>query len=161
MSTDINGLCQIALENWKNKTKWRNLWTSLLFIFGAAVVLFLCASILLFIRESWLPGAITTVGTICSGTAIAWVVSRRNEAAKEDDAAFSIVRQECSKSKSVGAGGTNKLDDEILTILKQEHRESTTVKTERTPKLEDELAPKAINLIKEFQKKQLFHKRFK
>lgn len=89
--------------------KWRNLWTILLFTFGAAVVLFLCASILLFIRQTWVAGAVTTVGTIASGTAINWVVSRRNEAVQEEDKAYKDVEEQCAVPAAAGVRGPGAL----------------------------------------------------
>jgi uncharacterized membrane protein YcjF (UPF0283 family) len=87
--------CQFVFERWKNLAFWRNLWTMLLFIFGVAVVIFLCMSIFLFIRETWVVGAVTTVGTIASGAAIKWVVSRRNEAVQEEKGASKEVKEVC------------------------------------------------------------------
>lgn len=87
--------CQFAVERHKNLARWRNLWTILLFVFGTTVILFLCASILLFINESWLPGAISTVGTIVNGAGVGWVVARRDEAKKEEEAAYEDVKNTC------------------------------------------------------------------
>ena len=75
--------------------RWRNLWTVLLFIFGSTVVIFLSASIVLFMTESWLPGAISTVGTIVNGAGIAWAVSRRAEAVKEEEQSYQDVEKKC------------------------------------------------------------------
>jgi hypothetical protein len=87
--------CAIAIERYKNLARWRNLWTILLFIFGTTVIIFLCAAILLFVNESWLPGAISTVGTIANGAGVAWVVTRRNEAVKEETHAYEDVKRVC------------------------------------------------------------------
>ena len=95
MSSQITPQCQFVFERWKNLSFWRNLWTILLFIFGVAVVIFLCMSILLLIRETWVVGAVTSVGTIASGAAIKWVVSRRNEAVQEEKDASKEVKDVC------------------------------------------------------------------
>ena len=102
MSSPITPQCQFALERWRNMAKWRNLWTILLFVFGAVVVAFLCASILLFIRQTWVVGAATTLGTFASGTAMKWVVSRRKEAVQEDNEAYEDVEKQCAVTPAVG-----------------------------------------------------------
>lgn len=87
--------CEFAIERYRNIAKWRNMWTILLFIFGATVILFLCGSILLFIRESFLPGAISALGTIVNGVGVSWVLSRRTDAVKEEEEAYSDVQSKC------------------------------------------------------------------
>jgi hypothetical protein len=87
--------CQYARDRHKNLMRWRTLWTVLLFIFGSTVVLFLCTSIVLFITASWLPGAITTLGTIVNGAGIAWAVNRRAEAVKEEEGSYKDVEEKC------------------------------------------------------------------
>ncbi len=90
--------CEFAIQRYKSIALWRNLWTILLFIFGSTVILFLCGAILLFIQESWLPAAITTLGTIVNGVGVTWVVTRRNEAVQEELDAYKDVGTECSTS---------------------------------------------------------------
>jgi len=77
--------CEFAIERYRNIAKWRNMWTILLFIFGATVIVFLCGSILLFIMQSFLPGAISTLGTIVNGVGVSWVLNRRTDAVKEEE----------------------------------------------------------------------------
>ena len=71
----MNGFdaCRLAIERYRNFARWRNLWSILLFVLGASVVLFLLAAIFLLIREEWLPVALTTLGSIVSGVASKWV----------------------------------------------------------------------------------------
>jgi len=77
---------------------WRNLWTILLFAFGAAVVVFLVLAVLFFLRQDWLPGAITTLMTIVEGAGIKWVADRRAEAVKEEEAAYKDVEEKCKNT---------------------------------------------------------------
>lgn len=95
MAGGLSLACKYAQDRHRDMRRWRNLWTLLLFVFGATIVGFLSFSILLFIREAWLPGAITTVGTIASGAGIAWVVARRNEAVNEENVAYKDVKEAC------------------------------------------------------------------
>ncbi|MGA2168686.1 MAG: hypothetical protein ABSG62_10775 [Terracidiphilus sp.] len=76
--------CDFAKLRYFSAPRWLNLWKILLYAFGAAVVLFLVAAILLFIRSTWLAGAITALGTIVSGTGIAWVVKLETTAAADE-----------------------------------------------------------------------------
>ena len=92
---DAVSLCDFAKERYYNIARWRNMWTILLFVFGATVIVFLCGAILLFIRQSWLPGALSTLGTIVNGVGVRWVVTRRNEAVGEEAAAYNDVTARC------------------------------------------------------------------
>jgi len=87
--------CEFAIERYRNIAKWRNMWTILLFVFGATVIIFLCGSILLFIRQSFLPGAISTLGTIVNGVGVSWVLSRRTDAVKEEEESYKDVQSKC------------------------------------------------------------------
>jgi hypothetical protein len=93
--------CAVAMTRYVDKRRWLNLWTVLLFIFGATIIIFCVIAIMLFIRETWLPGALTVLGTIVNGAAIAWVVNRRTEAEKEERDAFKEFNNQCGGKKSV------------------------------------------------------------
>lgn len=95
--------CEYARERHKNYSVWRNLWTGLLFLFGVAVVLFAGSAVLLFIQETWLPVAVSMVGTIASGAGIKWVVNRRAEAVTEEERAYLDVLEQCGDSKEADA----------------------------------------------------------
>lgn len=95
--------CEYARERHQNLAKWRNLWTILVFSFGTAVVLFLVLSIFLFIRATWLPAALSTLGTIVTGVSSGWVISRRNEAVKEEEDAYKDVGQKCGGTQNADA----------------------------------------------------------
>jgi hypothetical protein len=92
--------CDFAVERYRNIARWRDHWTTLLFVFGTTVILFLCASILLFIGSNWLPGAVSTLGTIVNGAAVTWVLSRRNEAVREEEEAYKDVEAKCGEAKA-------------------------------------------------------------
>ncbi len=96
--------CQYAMDRHRNLVLWRNLWTILLFGFGTAVVFFLIMAILWFIRESWLPAAVSMVGTIVSGAGIKWVVERRTEAVGEEKEAYKDVQDAC-RTVTLAPGG--------------------------------------------------------
>src|SRR5438874_10850096 len=87
--------CQYAQDRHQNFLRWRNLWTILLFVFGSTVIVFLSLAIVLFITQSWLTGAISTIGTIANGAGVAWVVNRRMEAVKEEETAYHDVEEKC------------------------------------------------------------------
>lgn len=92
--------CAIAFERYQNLARWRNLWTILLFVFGTTVIVFLVGTILLFIRQDWVVGVMSTLGTIVNGFGVSWVVTRRTEAVQEEEAAYADVKVVCG-----GAGG--------------------------------------------------------
>lgn len=87
--------CKFAMQRYVDKRRWLNLWTALLWVFGLTVIVFSCVAILLFIRETWLPGALTVFGTVVNGAGIAWVVTQRKGAETEERAAFKVLTKEC------------------------------------------------------------------
>jgi MFS superfamily sulfate permease-like transporter len=95
--------CEYAIERHKNCSVWRNLWTGLLFAFGVAVVLFAGAAVLLFVRETWLPGAVSILATLAGGAGIKWVVNRRKEAVEEEEKAYQNVLNQCRETKEADA----------------------------------------------------------
>ena len=50
---------------------------------------------ILFVSESWLTGAISTIGTIANGAGMMWAVNRRTEAVKEEEEAYKDVEKHC------------------------------------------------------------------
>jgi len=104
--------CAIAVMRYTDKRKWLNLWTMLLWIFGATVVLFFSVAIILFIKETWLPGAITVIGTMVNGAGIAWVVTQRKGAEQEERDAFTVLSTECGDRRKSAARGVRPLGAE-------------------------------------------------
>ena len=51
----------------------------------------------MFVRQDWLPGALSTLGTIVNGVGIKWVYERRMEAVKEEEEAYKHVEEICAK----------------------------------------------------------------
>jgi hypothetical protein len=95
MSNGTGVICKIAQERHRNAALWKNLWTILLWAFGAAVVVFLILAVLWFIRRDWLPAALTTLGTIVEGVGIKWVLDRRTDSVKEEEDAYKEVEEAC------------------------------------------------------------------
>jgi hypothetical protein len=95
MAGEITVLCKVAQQRYRNAALWRNLWTILLWVFGTAVVIFLVIAILFLLRQDWLPGVLTTLGTIVEGVGIKWVADRRAEAVKEEEDAYKEVKESC------------------------------------------------------------------
>ena len=100
---NTNTPCEYARQRHSDLARWRNLWTILLFVFGSAVILILSISVLFFLRESWLPGAISTLGTLVGGFSVKWVLNRRGEAVKEEEAAYQDVVASCAAPTVSGA----------------------------------------------------------
>lgn len=96
MSNALNDACEIAKQRYRDCARWLNLWKVLLFIFGTTVVIFCILAIVFFINASWLPGALSVLGTIVNGLGIGWVVTQRNKAADEELAAFEMLTKACA-----------------------------------------------------------------
>lgn len=88
-------LCVYAMKRYVDKRRWLNLWTVLLWIFGVTIVVFCSIAVLLFLRDTSLPGALTVLGTVVNGAGIAWVVRQRSVAEREERGAFREFSAEC------------------------------------------------------------------
>lgn len=95
MVNEILTPCEYAMERHHNIAMWRNLWTILIFAFGAFVVVFLVLAVVFSLREDWLPAALTALATIVEGVSIKWVLNRRSEAVKEEEKAYEDVKKMC------------------------------------------------------------------
>jgi hypothetical protein len=91
----VNVNCDTAKRRYFEVSLWFKRWNYLIFFLGIVVVLFLCISIALAAQQNWVPGAVTTVGTILTGTATGWVLSRRNQVGTEANEAFNDVMKYC------------------------------------------------------------------
>src|SRR5580698_6622363 len=92
--------CEYARERHRDIARWRNLWTILVFAFGSSVIIFLILAIFLFLQTSWLPGALSSLGTIVTGVSSSWVLKRRAESVEEENAAFDLVTKICGPKLS-------------------------------------------------------------
>lgn len=99
MPDDAITPCEYARLRHQNLVMWRDPWTILLFVFGASVIVFLSLAVVLFIRSAWLPGALTTLGTIVDSAGIKWVLNRRREAVREEEAAYRDVSDKCDNTR--------------------------------------------------------------
>jgi hypothetical protein len=91
-------MCQYARERYREIARWRSVWTVLLFLVGCAIVVFVILSIISFRDQKVIEVAAGAIGTLISGAAMTWVVTRRNEAVKEEDDAWKGVEQHCGKT---------------------------------------------------------------
>jgi hypothetical protein len=95
MAAEINIICRLAQDRYRNAALWRNLWTILLFAVGAVVAVFLVLAVVFFLRQDWLPAAAAALGTIVDGAGMKWVVDRRKDAVEEEREAYQEVREAC------------------------------------------------------------------
>jgi putative flippase GtrA len=115
MANHILTPCEYARERHQNMVQWLNLWTILLFAFATALIIFLILVIFLFIRSTWLPVALSTIGSIVSGVIIQWIVKRRTVAKEEEEKAYQDVVEQCQESQSADeVRNSNKILRKIL-----------------------------------------------
>jgi hypothetical protein len=89
--------CDFAKSRYIVIARLRNFWGMMWFILGACVAAFLCFSIIFFLRSSWLPGALSVLGTIVTGASTTWITKQRRVAADEEEKAFADVVLHCAK----------------------------------------------------------------
>jgi hypothetical protein len=97
--------CDFLFERWKNLALWRNLWSILIFLLGASVTVFLAAAVWLYIRQSWLPAVVMTLGTLVNGVASSWVLARRSQAVAEEEEAKKDLIDNCGQTVAAAARG--------------------------------------------------------
>jgi len=95
MPPDSSTPCEYARSRHRRLVLWRDLWTVLLFVFGAATVGFLVLAVFYLLQQAWLPAALTTLGTLAEGAAIRWVAERRADAAREEEHGYRDVEEQC------------------------------------------------------------------
>ena len=67
---------------------WKNRWSWLTFILGAAMVIFLIVALVLLLSNSLRESVISGFSALVSAGGFAWVLARRNEAHKEETKAL-------------------------------------------------------------------------
>lgn len=97
--------CAIAIERYKNIARWRNLWTILLFVFGASLIVFAVTAIFYLVYQSYFTGVLNALGSLVNFVGISWVLARRNEAVQEETAALAVVTTLCGGGGGGGGGG--------------------------------------------------------
>ena len=90
--------CEYARERHQMMVRWRNIWTALLIIAGATVVLFVIAAILLLLLGKMPLGVVAAVASLIDGVALAWVVQRQREAVADEESAYADVVKHCGKA---------------------------------------------------------------
>lgn len=93
-----------AAERHRSLARWRNRWTALVFAIGLATAVFLFAAILLFVKESWIPAALSTLASLLGGGAVGWLVTRRQEAVLEEERAFQLRAEAARKDEERDRG---------------------------------------------------------
>lgn len=87
--------CDFAKARYLDIKRVRNVWGYIWIGLGITVAVFLCLAIVLFLRSNWLPGALSTLGTIVNGAVMAWITTQRQTAANEEQQAFNELVQQC------------------------------------------------------------------
>lgn len=88
--------CDFAKARYLDISWLRKLWGYLWIMLGASTTIFLCVTIIFFLRSSWLPAALSTLGTVVNGAAMTWITNQRKTAADEEQQAFDELVQQCS-----------------------------------------------------------------
>jgi hypothetical protein len=95
MDEDSDLVCTIARGRHRSYYIWLNLWSILLYIFGAVVVFFLVKAVLFSLDQDWLRVALISLGLIIDGVGIKWVTDRRAEALREEAESFKAMARAC------------------------------------------------------------------
>lgn len=112
--------CDFAKARYVDIGRLRQLWGGLWFVLGMSVALFLSISIVLFLRSSWLPGAVGVLGTIVNGAAMTWITTQRRIAADEEEKAFAELLQHCAPPPAAELGFFPGLNDRVATVMQSD-----------------------------------------
>lgn len=124
---NVSPTCQAAIRDERAKFKRLNQFWALVYGVSAATAV---ASILLIVSLFWGNNPTSIVGgiaTVTSGGGMAWVITQRNRAAKDHDAAKQSLREDCAGVQATPGGfeaarpgGPSGLDDETISALLSE-----------------------------------------
>ena len=119
----VSPACQAAIRDERAKFKRLNQFWALVYGVAAAATV---ASVLLIVSLLWGNDPTTVVGgiaTVTSGGGMAWVITQRNRAAKDHEAAKESLRQDCAGVQTTGGleampeDGPTGLDDATINAL--------------------------------------------
>lgn len=119
----VSPACQAAIRDERAKFKRLNQFWALVYGVAAAATV---ASVLLIVSLLWGNDPTTVVGgiaTVTSGGGMAWVITQRNRAAKDHEAAKEGLRQDCAGVQTTGGleampeDGPTGLDDATISAL--------------------------------------------
>lgn len=88
-------LCEFAKARYAGIARWRFLYTLMVFVLSALVATLLALAIVFVFNKEWAQGIVTGLGGIVSGTAMKFILERRNEAKEEEEAAYADVIARC------------------------------------------------------------------
>jgi membrane protein YqaA with SNARE-associated domain len=98
----------LAERRFRELERWRILWTALVFAVGLATTIVVITAIFQLITTSWLPAAIATLGSVVGGVAVRWLVTRRQEAAREAQDAFQDLEAAAARDREIERGKTSR-----------------------------------------------------
>lgn len=127
VTVNISPACQAAIRDERAKFKRLNRFWALVYGVSAATTV---AGILLIVSLFWGNNPTSVVGgiaTVTSGGGMAWVITQRNRAAKDHEAAKQGLRDDCAGVQTATGGleaarpdGPVGLDDETISALLSE-----------------------------------------
>ena len=108
MEVDISKLadhdpCEFARNRYNGIAKWRFLWTLLIFIFGAFLLLLLIVALFLAIDGNTSGAAASGLGAVADGAGVAFLLARRRDAKREEEAAYRDVEEKCGSTADADA----------------------------------------------------------
>jgi hypothetical protein len=93
--SDIQTKCEIAQIRYRREAVWRHAWEILLYILGAAIIVFLIVILYFLTQGKTMEAVVTAAGTLIEGAAVVYVINRRNEAKDAEIAALKDVKDLC------------------------------------------------------------------
>ena len=92
-------MCEFAKHRYNGIAQWRFLWTLLLFIFGAFLVVILCGTVALAFVGEPTAAIVTAVAAVVDGAGVTFISARRKDAKDEEEAAYTDVTTKCTNAK--------------------------------------------------------------
>lgn len=93
--------CFYAQERYKTILLWRNLWSILLFVFGATVIILIILLLYMAMKQASVEFVLSVLATVTDSLAIKWVLARRKESVEEEEKAFEVIKKECPDKRSL------------------------------------------------------------
>ena len=92
--------CEFAKHRYNGIARWRFLWTLLIFIFGAFLVVIVAGALVLALASEPTAAIITAIGGVVDGAGVLFLISRRKESKQEEEAAYRDVKAMCTDASA-------------------------------------------------------------
>jgi hypothetical protein len=90
-----NDACEIAKASWNSAHRWKNAFTTLVFVLGAATLIALVYTYLAFDNDQQARGWLGLISAVVTGAGATFLIKLRSDASKDEETMFNRVNIAC------------------------------------------------------------------